>query len=85
MPELTGSVVSLRKATSVVGYIAVQDLTKMDDIVRGAPYEACFPLVAVTALSFAIEWALGGAIALAAARMDPRRRTREQVLKGLST
>jgi polar amino acid transport system substrate-binding protein len=85
MPDLTGSVISLLKGTSVVGYIAVQDLTKMGDIVRSATYDAFFPLIAVTILYFAIEWVLGRVIALIAARMDPRRRTPDEILKGLTT
>ena len=33
---------TLIKATAVVGYITVQDLTKMGDIVRSRTYEAFF-------------------------------------------
>ena len=32
------------KMTSIVGYIAIQDLTKMSDIIRSRTYEAFFPL-----------------------------------------
>ena len=49
--QLTGR----RKATAIVGYIAVQDLTKMGDIVRSRTYEAFFPLIAVTAIYFVLE------------------------------
>ena len=47
MPMYKAEIVSLIKATAVVGYIAVQDLTKMGDIVRSRTYEAFFPLIAV--------------------------------------
>ena len=42
LPSYKGEIVSLIKATSVVGYIAVQDLTRMGDIVRSRTYEAFF-------------------------------------------
>ena len=43
IPVLRGELVSLLKSTSVVGYIAIQDLTKMSDILRSRTYEAFFP------------------------------------------
>lgn len=57
----TDEVVELIKVTSVVGYIAVSDLTKVDDIIRSNTYEAVFPLLAVAVICFAIIW---GAAAL---------------------
>ena len=40
MPTFTGQVTTLIKATAIVGYIAVQDLTKMGDLIRSRTYEA---------------------------------------------
>ena len=57
----TDEVVELIKVTSVVGYIAVSDLTKVDDIIRSNTYEAVFPLLDVAVICFAITW---GAAAL---------------------
>ena len=39
--------ISLLKETSVVGYIAIQDLTKGGDIIRSRTYSAFMPLIAV--------------------------------------
>ena len=47
-------VISLIKATSIVGYIAVQDLTKVSDIIRARTYEAFFSLIFTAAIYFAI-------------------------------
>lgn len=47
-------VVNLIKATSVVGYIAVQDLTKASDIIRARTYEAFFSLVFTALIYFLI-------------------------------
>ena len=55
LPSFRGETVGLIKATAVVGYIAVQDLTKMGDIIRSRTYEAFFPLIAVTVIYFILE------------------------------
>ena len=46
IPVYKGESISLLKSTSIVGYIATQDLTKVSDIVRARTYEAFFPLIA---------------------------------------
>jgi len=50
----TRQVVSLIKSTSIVGYIAVQDLTKVSDIIRARTYEAFFSLIFTAAIYFLI-------------------------------
>ena len=45
-------IISMLKMTSVVGYIAVQDLTKVYDIIRSESYEVLMPLFAVTIAYF---------------------------------
>ena len=52
LPAYKGEITAIIKATAVVGYIAVQDLTKMGDIVRARTYEAFFPLIAVAVIYF---------------------------------
>ena len=47
LPVFKGEFISMVKMTSVVGYIAIQDLTKVSDIIRSRTYEALLPLVAV--------------------------------------
>ena len=85
MPAYKGEVVGLIKATAVVGYIAVQDLTKMGDIVRSRTYEAFFPLIAVTIIYFLLEGLLGFMVSRIHIRFDPKRRSPEQILKGVNT
>ena len=58
LPVYKGEFISLVKMTSVVGYIAVQDLTKASDIVRSRTFDAFFPLIMVAALYFTISWLL---------------------------
>ena len=56
LPVYRGEVVSLLKSTSIVGYIAIQDLTKMSDIIRSRTYEAFFPLIATAVIYFILAW-----------------------------
>lgn len=58
LPVYKGEVVSLVKMTSIVGYIAVQDLTKASDIIRSRTFDAFFPLIMTAVLYFAISWLL---------------------------
>ena len=47
LPSLANEFIVLLKETSVAGYVAVSDLTKGGDIIRGATYSAFMPLIAV--------------------------------------
>jgi polar amino acid transport system substrate-binding protein len=58
LPVYKGEFISLVKMTSIVGYIAVQDLTKASDIIRSRTFDAFFPLVMVAILYFLIAWFL---------------------------
>jgi len=55
LPGYKTSVKSILKGTAVVGYITVQDLTRMSDLVRGRTFEAVFPLIFVAILYFLME------------------------------
>ena len=66
-----------------MGYIAVQDLTKMGDIVRSRTYEAFFPLIAVTVIYFVLEGLLSFAVSRIRVSTDPRKRKTARILKGV--
>lgn len=83
LPSYSGEIVSLIKATSVVGYIAVNDLTKMGDIIRGNTYEAFFPLIAVAVIYFAITWIIAGLLGIVRKKFDPKKRNNKNILKGV--
>lgn len=83
LPAYRGEIVSLIKATAIVGYIAVQDLTKIGDIVRSRTYEAFFPLIAVTIIYFALEELVGLLVRRIAIGYNPKRRRPEEILKGI--
>ena len=83
MPAYKGQITALIKATAVVGYVAVQDLTKMGDIVRSRTYEAFFPLIAVAVIYFILAAVLTSIVKRIELRIDPRRKSRRDILKGV--
>ena len=83
LPIYKNDVISLIKETSVVGYIAVMDLTKMGDLVRSRTYQAFFSLIAVAIVYFILEWALVSLVTRVQIKIDPKRRSREKILEGI--
>ncbi|MGA1462632.1 MAG: ABC transporter permease subunit [Steroidobacteraceae bacterium] len=81
LPVYKGEFISLVKMTSIVGYIAVQDLTKASDIIRSRTFDAFFPLVMVAILYFVIAWVLIQALEYLERRTDPKQRRRKAVSK----
>jgi polar amino acid transport system substrate-binding protein len=62
LPVYKGEFIALVKMTAIVGYIAVQDLTKASDIIRSRTFEAFFPLIMVAVIYFVLAWMLTFAI-----------------------
>ena len=77
LPVYKGEIISLVKMTSIVGYIAVQDLTKASDIIRSRTFDAFFPLVMVAVLYFLIAWLLVLALDYLDRSTDRRHRRRQ--------
>lgn len=79
----SGQLTGLIKATSIVGYIAVTDLTKASDIIRARTYEALFPLACSALVYFAVIALFSWLLARLARRFDPKLRDRAHILKGI--
>ena len=47
VPALGNEFITLLKETSISGYIAINDLTKIGDVIRSRTYDAFMPLVTV--------------------------------------
>jgi polar amino acid transport system substrate-binding protein len=73
LPVYKGEFISLVKMTSVVGYIAVQDLTKASDIIRSRTFDAFFPLVMVAVLYFIVSWLLALVLDYIELKTDPKK------------
>lgn len=59
LPIFKASVVSLIKNTSIVGYIAILDLTKAADIIRSRSFDEFFTLIFISLVYFLIAWIAG--------------------------
>jgi polar amino acid transport system substrate-binding protein len=79
LPVYKGEFISLVKMTSIVGYIAVQDLTKASDIIRSRTFDAFFPLIMAAVLYLIIAWGLTWALGKLEWSVDPRRKGKIRV------
>ena len=76
LPVFSQETVSLLKSTAIVGYIAIQDLTKMSDIIRSRTYEAFFPLIVTAVIYFLIAWIISVILRQILKAIDPNKRKR---------
>ena len=76
LPVYIGQVISTVKLTSVAGYISVQDLTRVTDMIRARTYEAFFPLIFTALVYFCIAWLLMQCLRVLEKRVDPAKRKR---------
>jgi polar amino acid transport system substrate-binding protein len=74
LPVYKGEFISMVKMTSIVGYVAVQDLTKVSDIIRSRTFDAFFPLIMVAVLYFLLAYLLIQALEYIERKTDPVRR-----------
>jgi ABC-type arginine/histidine transport system permease subunit len=74
LPVYKGEFISMVKMTSIVGYVAVEDLTKASDIIRSRTFDAFFPLVTVAVLYFLVSWVLIQVLGYLERRTDPMQR-----------
>ena len=83
LPSYCSQNVELIKSTAIVGYIAVNDLTKMGDIIRSNTYEAFFPLIATAVIYFVLTWVVASLLKIAVRNFEPKRRNEKAILKGV--
>ena len=76
-PQLMGQFISLVKDTAIVGYIAVQDLTRAGDLIRARTMDAFFPLITTAIIYFLICLLLGRVLRRIAERLDVTNRPRK--------
>jgi polar amino acid transport system substrate-binding protein len=60
IPVFKGEVIALIKSTSIVGYVAVLDLTCVGDIIRTRTLDAFFPLILVSIIYIILSRLSGG-------------------------
>ncbi len=78
LPVYLGEIISLLKSTSIVGYIAIQDLTRISDIIRSRTYEPFFPLISTALIYFLLAWLLTALLKYLFKAVNPRRTNRRK-------
>lgn len=68
-PALGNEFITLLKETSIVGYVAIRDLTKAADFIISRTYEAFYPLIAIAIIYFILVWGLTKLLAVVERRM----------------
>ncbi len=81
IPRYKGEIITLINGTAVVGFIAVQDLTKMTDLIRARTYEAFFPLISTAIIYFLLGVLLTYLVNLIQIKFDPTSRSEKRVLQ----
>jgi polar amino acid transport system substrate-binding protein len=76
MAVYVGQVIKLLKGTAIVGYIAVDDLTRASDIIRSRTFDAFFPLLSTALVYFILSALLVLLLRFVQKRLDPQRRKR---------
>ena len=59
LPVYQGEIVALLKETSIVGFIAVTDMTHASDLIRSRTFDAFFPIILTAIIYFLIAWLIG--------------------------
>ncbi len=81
LPNYKSALITLLHSTSIVGYIAVQDLTKVSDIIRSRTFEAFFPLIATALIYLFLVWLISLGIKAITKRFDYKRRSIKKIKK----
>ena len=74
IPVYKGQMITLVKSTSIIGYVAVVDLTKAGDLIRSRTFDAFFPLLLVAAVYLLLTLLMGALLDLLEKRVTPKNR-----------
>ena len=77
-PIYKGELSGLLRATAIVGYIAVQDLTRIGDLIRSRTFVAFFPLISIAIICYLLGKLFTLIANLIQRRIDPTSRPRRE-------
>ena len=69
--------------TAIVGYIAVLDLTKMADLIRGRTYDGFVPIISIAVVYLFLSRLLLILTDYIGKKINPKNRSRDKILKGV--
>lgn len=82
-PTYKKALVDMMLSTAIVGYVAVQDLTHMGDLIRARTFDAFMPLIIVSAIYFLLSWLMLKGMDRLLSKLNPRNRKPKTILKGV--
>lgn len=59
LPHFKGECIALLKDTSIVGFIAIIDITRASDLLRSRSFDSVLPFLVVTVAYFVVAWGMG--------------------------
>ena len=83
MPTYNSEIVSLVKSSSIVGYITVQDITRVSDLIRSRTYDAFFPLIMTAIIYFFLSHWLNKFINYLQWKFLPNEKNKDRILKDI--
>ena len=83
MPSYRGEIISLIKSSSIVGYVTVQDLTRVSDIIRSRTYDAFFPLIVTAVIYFVLAWLLTKLADYLQKKYLSNEKTKDEILRNI--
>ena len=75
IPVYKGQIITLVKSTSIIGYVAIIDLTKAGDVIRARTFDAFFPLLFVAGIYLLVSWMFGFGLDILEKKLTPKSRT----------
>lgn len=82
-PTYKKALVDMMLSTAIVGYVAVQDLTRMGDLIRARTFDAFVPLITVSIIYFLLSWLMLKGMGALLSQLNPRNRKPKTILKGV--
>lgn len=83
MPTYNSEIVSLVKSSSIVGYVTVQDITRVSDLIRSRTYDAFFPLIMTAIIYFFLSHWLNKFINFLQWKFLPNEKNKDRILKDI--
>ncbi len=81
LPVYKGEFISMVKMTSIVGYISIEDLTRVTDLIRTRTLDAFFPLIVTALIYFIITYLIAWLLTKIEIKIDPK--SRKRIIKGV--
>ena len=72
VPLFAGACVAILHETSIVGFIAIHDLTEISDLIRSRTFDALIPFLIITVLYFLLAWLIRASLSLGLRRFTTK-------------